>query len=62
MKSQESRDTRGIHFLVAEDLKTSDTLKTESARRNIFAILRHYQLIREIRGPGSIVRFAVNMN
>jgi len=60
MKSQESRDTRGIYFLVADDLKKCDQLKTESARRNVFAILRHFQLIREIRGPGSIIRFAVN--
>ena len=60
MKSQESRDTRGTYFLVADDLKKCDQLKTESARRNVFAILRHFQLIREIRGPGSIIRFAVN--
>lgn len=62
MKSQESRETRGVHFLVADDLKKCDQLKAESARRNIFAILRHFQLMREIRGPGSIVRFAVNLN
>jgi hypothetical protein len=35
------------------------TLKNETNRRTIFPILRHLQLIREIRGPGSIVRFAV---
>ena len=60
MKNQETRDTRGAFFIVADDLKNADTLKTESSRRNIFTILRHFQLMREIRGPQSIVRYAVN--
>ena len=59
MKSQESRETRGVYFVVADDLKNFDTLKTESSRRNIFTIFRHFQLIREIRGPQSLVRYAV---
>ncbi len=59
MKSQETRDTRGVHFVVADDLKKCDTLKTESSRRTIFTILRHFQLIREIRGPQSLVRYSV---
>ena len=57
MKSQETRDTRGVYFVVSDDLKNSDTLKSESSRRVIFTILRHFQLIREIRGM-SLVRYA----
>ena len=58
MKSQETRDTRGVFFVVADDLKNSSTLKTEASRRGIFTIFRHFQLIREIRGPLSLVRYA----
>ena len=58
MKSNETRDTRGVFFVVADDLKNSETLKSEASRRVIFTILRHFQLIREIRGPLSLVRFA----
>lgn len=58
MKHQETRDTRGVFFVVADDLKNSSTLKTEASRRGIFTIFRHFQLIREIRGPLSLVRYA----
>ena len=58
MKSTETRDTRGVFFVVADDLKNSETLKSEASRRVIFTILRHFQLIREIRGPLSLVRYA----
>ena len=58
MKSNETRDTRGVFFVVADDLKNSETLKSEASRRVIFTILRHFQLIREIRGPLSLVRYA----
>jgi len=58
MKSQETRDTRGVFFVVADDLKNSSTLKTEASRRGIFTIF-HFQLIKEIRGPLSLVRYAV---
>ena len=61
MRSQESREVRGMFFVVGDDLKNSQTLKNESARKNIFTILRHFQLIREIRGPQSLVRYAVHL-
>jgi hypothetical protein len=60
MKTQESRETKGLFFVVSEDLKNAESLKSESARRTVSAILRHLQLIRVVRGPGSIVRYAVN--
>lgn len=59
MKTQETRETRGVYFVVADDLKPYETLKSESSRRNIFTIFRHFHLIREIRGPQSLVRYAV---
>ncbi|XP_023328204.1 spindle and kinetochore-associated protein 1 [Eurytemora carolleeae] len=57
-KSQESPATRGVHFITADELKDSPLLKSEVTRRNLFTIFRHFKKIREIRGPGSIVRFA----
>jgi len=58
-KSQENNDTKakGLRFITAEELKNSSLLKSESNRRNLLTILRHFQRIREIRGPGSIVRY-----
>ena len=58
MKALETRETKGLYFVVADDLKASDSLKSESSRRSIFTILRHLQRIREIRGPGPILRYA----
>jgi hypothetical protein len=59
MRALETRETKGLSFLVSEDFKTSSYLKSEANRRNIFTILRHCQRIREIRGPESIVRYSV---
>jgi len=58
LKSQESKDTKGIHFVTNDDLKKTTVLKSETNRRNLLTILRHFTRIREVRGPGSIVRFA----
>ena len=58
MKSQETRETRGVFFVVAEDLKSYDSLKSESSRRTIFTIFRHLRLIYECRDK-SLVRYAV---
>ena len=61
MKSQECRETKGFYFVVAEDLRSCPSLKAESHRRTVFTILRHCQRIREIRKPGSGVRYAVRV-
>merc|ERR1711894_91488 len=58
MKALENRDTKGSYFIVMEDLGSANSLKTEAQRRSIFAILRHCQRIKEIRGPGQVVRYA----
>ena len=59
LRTMETKDTKGVYFVVADDLRGGASLKNETNRRTVFPILRHLQLTREIRGPGSIVRFAV---
>ncbi len=61
MKTQETRETKGFYFVVAEDMRNAKTLKSEAARRSFFTILRHFQLVKEIRGTaGSQMRYAIN--
>ena len=62
MKALESKDTKGYHFIVADDLKNCPSFKSEGARRAIFSVLRHVKCIVEIRGPGGIVRYAAATN
>lgn len=59
LRAQESKDTKGVHFVTSDELRDSTHLKSETGRRSLLTILRHFGLVREIRGPGSIVRFAV---
>ena len=59
LRTLETKDTKGVYFVVADDLRGGACLKNETNRRTVFPILRHLQLTREIRGPGSVVRFAV---
>jgi len=56
LKSQENQATKGLQFVTADDLKSSNLLKAETNRRNYLTILRHFKKVREVRGPGSIVR------
>jgi len=57
LKSQETKDTKGLYFVTSDDLKKTTVLKSEQNRRNLLTILRHVGKLREVRGPGSIVRF-----
>ena len=59
MKAQETRETKGYFFVVAEDLKSCPSLKSESNRRAVFTILRHCQRLKEIRKPGEGIKYAV---
>lgn len=59
LRSQETKDTKGVYFITAEELKNCTNLKSEPNRRTVFTILRHCRRTREIRGPGGLVRFAV---
>jgi len=62
MKTLETKDTKGKFFLVNEDFKKCAALKSESNRRSFFPVLRHCKRIREIRGPGAILRYATISN
>jgi len=57
LRSQDTKDTKGTHFVTSEELRDSVNLKSETGRKNLLTILRHCNKIREIRGPGSIVRY-----
>ena len=59
MKSLENKETKGVYFIVADDLRSAPTLKAEGQRRTVFTILRHVRRIREIRGPGKVLRYAI---
>jgi len=57
-KLQESKDTTGVEFIVERDITDFSSLKMDSSMRSIMTILRHVNLIYEIRGEGH-VRFAI---
>ncbi|GFS07892.1 spindle and kinetochore-associated protein 1-like [Elysia marginata] len=49
---QETEETKGLYFIVEQDIADFSSLKMDSVLRNIFTILRHCGLIFEIRGGG----------
>ncbi|GFO46307.1 spindle and kinetochore-associated protein 1-like [Plakobranchus ocellatus] len=51
---QETDDTRGVHFIVEQDIADFSSLKLDNVLRNIFTILRHCGLMYELRGGGYI--------
>ncbi|KAI0235727.1 Spindle and kinetochore-associated protein 1 [Lamellibrachia satsuma] len=51
-KEQETKDTKGLFFVVESDLKTFGRLKMDNTGRTHLTILRHCGRIREIRGNG----------
>ncbi|KAK4311581.1 hypothetical protein Pmani_016941 [Petrolisthes manimaculis] len=58
-KRQESTDTKGVYFVVGEDIKRWSTLRLDRSGHSLLTIIRTLKRIREVRGPGSLVRFAV---
>jgi len=58
-RSHETKETKGRHFVVADDMRLQPTLKSEGNRQKVFTILRHVQRTQEIRGPGPIHRYCV---
>ena len=58
-KSHETKATRGCYFVIGDDLRLQESLKTEGSRRKIFTILRHVSRIQELRGPGAMLRYCV---
>ena len=59
LKSQMKPELKKSNFVTADDLKEYAMFKTESSRRSVFTVLRHFQRIKENRGPGSNVRHVV---
>ena len=45
LKAQDTKDTKGIHFVTAEELRESSHLKAEGNRRNLLTILRSSSLL-----------------
>ena len=59
LKSQDRQDLKGKQFVTSEELKDFSMFKTDSGRKSIFTVLRHFQKIREVRGPGAIIRYVI---
>ena len=59
MKSQDRQDLKGKHFVTTEELKDLTMFKTDNGRKSIFTVLRHFQKIREVRGPGAVIRYVI---
>ena len=59
LKSQDKPELRGKYFLTTEELKDFTMYKTENSKKAVITILRHFQRIRENRGPGSLIRYVV---
>ncbi|XP_061174605.1 spindle and kinetochore-associated protein 1-like [Saccostrea echinata] len=56
-KEQESKDTKGEHFIVDTDIKEFTNFKLDSVGRSVLTILRHCGRTKEIRG-GRLTRYA----
>ncbi|GFT80904.1 spindle and kinetochore-associated protein 1, partial [Nephila pilipes] len=59
LKSQESVETKGLFFCTEDDLKVYGNIKLDKASLNMMTILRHCGKVKEIRGPGPIIRYTV---
>lgn len=57
-KNKENSETKGLYFVVDEDLKRWASLKLDPAVRSMLTVLRTTKRLREVRGPGSLVRYA----
>ncbi|XP_053201814.1 spindle and kinetochore-associated protein 1-like [Panonychus citri] len=58
-KSQENSDTAGQLFCTTDDLKMYSNLKETNTTKIVLTCLRHCRRIKEIRGPGKLIRYAV---
>merc|ERR550517_785931 len=59
LKSQDKPELRGKYFLTTDELKDFSMYKTENSKKAAITVLRHFQGIRENRGPGSLIRYVV---
>jgi len=57
-KGQENKETKGVYFVVEEDIKNHSKLKRDRMGQSVITILRHCMRIKEIRG-GGLTRLAI---
>ncbi|XP_062340007.1 spindle and kinetochore-associated protein 1 isoform X2 [Osmerus eperlanus] len=57
-KDEETKDTKGQHFVVEADIKEFTQLKVDKRFQGILNMLRHCQRLRELRG-GGITRYVL---
>ncbi|NXT04165.1 SKA1 protein, partial [Prunella fulvescens] len=55
---EETKDTKGVFFIVEDDIKEFTQLKLDKRFHSILSILRHCQRVKEIRSSG-LVRYAI---
>ncbi|NWU34045.1 SKA1 protein, partial [Hylia prasina] len=55
---EETKDTKGVFFIVEADIKQFTQLKLDKRFHRILSILRHCQRLREIRTSG-LIRYAI---
>ncbi|NXR23206.1 SKA1 protein, partial [Cinclus mexicanus] len=55
---EETKDTKGVFFIVEADIKEFTELKVDKRFHSILNILRHCQRVRELRGSG-LIRYVI---
>ncbi|NXY58394.1 SKA1 protein, partial [Callaeas wilsoni] len=55
---EETKDTRGLFFIVEADIKEFTPLKLDKRFHSILNILRHCQRVREVRSSG-LIRYVI---
>ncbi|KAL2296389.1 hypothetical protein Nmel_015705 [Mimus melanotis] len=55
---EETKDTKGVFFIVEADIKEFTQLKLDKRFHSILSILRHCQRVRELRGSG-LIRYII---
>ncbi|XP_054139547.1 spindle and kinetochore-associated protein 1 [Melozone crissalis] len=55
---EETANTKGLFFIVEDDIKMFTQLKLDKRFHSILSILRHCQRVREIRGSG-LIRYVI---
>ncbi|TDH09113.1 hypothetical protein EPR50_G00083280 [Perca flavescens] len=55
-KDQETKDTKGHHFVVEDDIREFTQMKVDKRFQGILNMLRHCQRLRELRG-GGVIRY-----
>ncbi|KAB7507640.1 Spindle and kinetochore-associated protein 1 [Armadillidium nasatum] len=58
-KRQMNKDTKGFYFVVDEDIKNFTQMKLDPSGRNTLTILRTLKRLKEVRGPGNLIRYCV---